>query len=324
MQNSKVEKATKFFDIIRIIGGILGGLVSLLFFIFFISIFLGGLSGTSLEPTIPSGNIALLKINGVITTEENGGALFGTELATSEKIVKLLKKIDERKDIKAVILEINSPGGSAVASEEIGNAVKNLNKTNVAVIREYGASGAYWIASATDKIYANRMSFTGSIGVIASHLEYSGLLQDYNVTYRRLVAGKYKDAGTPFKEMTAEEQKLFQKLLDKTHDYFIKEVADNRKLPENKIRELATGFVFLGEEAKELGLIDEIGGREEAIKYLEEQLNVTAELAEIKTKPTLLDALSASFEKGFYFMGVGIGQTLIKAPKYENKMEIWV
>lgn len=324
MQKSKVEKATKFFDIIRIIGGVLGGLVSLLFFIFFISIFIGGLSGTSLEPTIPSGNIALLKINGVITTEENGGALFGTELATSEKIVKLLKKIDERNDIKAVILEINSPGGSAVASEEIGNAVKNLNKTNVAVIREYGASGAYWIASATDKIYANRMSFTGSIGVIASHLEYSGLLQDYNVTYRRLVAGKYKDAGTPFKEMTSEEQKLFQKLLDKTHDYFIKEVADNRKLSEQKVRELATGFVFLGEEAKELGLIDEIGNRDDAIKYLEGQLNITAELAEIETKPTLFDALSASFEKGFYFMGVGIGQTLIKAPKYENKMEIWV
>ncbi len=324
MQKSKIEKTTKFFEIIKVIGGILGGLISLLFFVLFISVFIGGLSGSSLEPSIPSGNIALLKINGVITTEEDGGALFGTPLATSEKIVKLLKKIDERKDIKAVILEINSPGGSAVASEEIGNAVKALNKTNIAVIREYGASGAYWIASATDKIYANRMSFTGSIGVIASQLEYSGLLQDYNVTYRRLVAGKYKDAGSPFKEMTTEEQKLFQKLLDKTHNYFIKEVADNRKLPESKVRELATGFVFLGEEAKQLGLVDEIGGREEAIQYLETQLNITAEIAEIKTKPTLFDALSASFNKGFYFIGVGIGQTLIQAPKYENKMEIMI
>ena len=310
-----------FFKVLRIIGAVISGVISFLFFTFFLMIIINMFSGIgeSLELQIPQGNIVVVPLNGIITTG-NSGSLFGENVINSKKIIKLIDKINKKEEIKAVIFEIDSPGGSPVASEEIASAIKQLNKTKIAVIREMGASGGYWIASASDKIFASKMSITGSIGVIASRLEFSGLLQNYNITYRRLVAGKYKDAGSPFKEMTDEEQALFQNILDKLHEYFINTIAENRNLPVDKVKELATGFVFLGEEAKELGLIDEIGNRDDAIKFIENKLNITADVSEIKTKQTFFDALAEGINKNSFYIGQGIGSSLIKTST-TNKIE---
>ena len=108
-------------------------------------------------------------------------------------------------------MEINSPGGSAVASDEIATAVKNAKKPVISLIREVGASGGYWVASASDYIIANRMSITGSIGVISSYLEFSGLMEKYGVGYERLVAGENKDLLTPYKKLEADQKALVQK-----------------------------------------------------------------------------------------------------------------
>ncbi len=299
-----------FFKALKIIGAIIGGLISFLFFVFFIMIFGSMFSTIGGELQIPSGNVAIISLNGIITTTGDSGGLFSEDIINSKKIVKLLDKVNKNKDIKAVIFEIDSPGGSPVASEEIANAIKKLNKTTVAVIREVGASGGYWIASAANKVYASKMSVTGSIGVIASRLEFAGLLQNYNITYRRLVAGKYKDAGSPYKEMTEEEQMLYQDLLDKLHDYFIQTVAENRNLSIERVKELATGFIFLGEEAKQVGLIDEIGNREDAIKFIENKLNITAEIAEIKTRQGIFDSFADGMSKNFFYIGKGIGDSM--------------
>ena len=153
-----------------------------------------------------SGNVALIPIEGVIVGTDDGEFLFES-VTSSLDTVELIEKADRNPNIKAIILEINSPGGSAVASEEIANAIKKTNKTTVAWIREIGTSGAYWVSSASDHIVANRVSITGSIGVIASYLEFPGLLDRYNITYQRLVSGKYKDIGSPYKEMTTEEDR---------------------------------------------------------------------------------------------------------------------
>src|SRR3989338_2223036 len=139
-----------------------------------------------------SGNVALIPIDGIILGSDDSEFLFES-ITSSLDAVELIEKADKNPNIKAIILEINSPGGSAVASEEIAKAVQKTNKTTVAWIREVGASGAYWVASSSDYVIANRVSITGSIGVIASYLEFPGFLEKYNVTYRRLVSGKYKD-----------------------------------------------------------------------------------------------------------------------------------
>jgi protease-4 len=269
--------------------------------------------------TLKEGNIALIPIKGVITSEKFG--LFGEEVADSPTIVRFIEEADKNPKIKGMIFEINSPGGSPVASEEIANAIKNTNKTTVAWIREVGASGGYWVAASCDKIVASRMSMTGSIGVLASYLEFSGLLRDYNVTYQRLVAGKYKDIGSPLKEMNIDEERLLQNYINKLHGYFISFVAENRNLPEEKVREIATGMIYLGEEAKELGLVDVLGGKEEAKSVIESELNITAELVEYREETSLLDLLGSVFSEQSFFVGKGIGSSLLES-KRSSRLEI--
>ncbi|MBI2542503.1 signal peptide peptidase SppA [Candidatus Woesearchaeota archaeon] len=256
------------------------------------------------------GNVALIPIGGVIVGTDDSGFLFESVTASPDAI-ELIEKADKNPGIKAIVLEINSPGGSAVASEEIANAVRKTNKTTVAWIREVGASGAYWIASASDHIVANKVSITGSIGVIASYLEFPGLLEDYNVTYRRLVSGKYKDMGSPFKEMTDEEKAIFQQNLDLIRDYFVSEVAKNRNLSKKDVDKVANGLFYLGIQAKELGLVDEVGGKDEVIAYVEKKEGIKAEIVEYKKEKGLLEILGEIFSRQSFFVGRGIGSSLL-------------
>ncbi|MBS3096784.1 signal peptide peptidase SppA [Candidatus Woesearchaeota archaeon] len=258
-----------------------------------------------------SGNVALIPIEGVITGSEDSEFIFESVTASPDTI-ELIEKADKNPSIKAIILEINSPGGSAVASEEIANAVKKTNKTTVAWIREIGTSGAYWIASASDHIVANRVSVTGSIGVIASYLEFPGLLERYNITYQRLVAGKYKDIGSPYKEMTQEERELFQQSLDEIRDYFVGEVAKNRNMGKKEVDKMANGLFYLGSQAKELGLVDEIGGKDEVIGYIEKKEGIKAEIVEYKKEKSLFEVLSRIISRQSFFVGKGIGNSLFE------------
>ena len=257
-----------------------------------------------------SGNVALIPIHGVILGSEDSESFF--ESATSSlDAVELIEKAGKNSNIKAIILEINSPGGSAVASEEIANAVRKTNKTTVAWIREVGASGAYWVASSSDYVVASPASITGSIGVIGSYLEFEGLLERYNVTYRRLVSGKYKDIGSPYKEMTSEENEIFQQALDEIRDYFASEVAKNRKLNKKEVDKIATGLFYLGAQAKELGLVDELGSKDEVIDYIEKKEGIKADIVEYKKDKTLFDVLSKVLSKQSFFVGKGIGSALL-------------
>ncbi len=277
--------------------------ISTLLFLFFAMIFFSVI-GTFIPTELATGNVAVIPIEGMIQTEDGSSFMPGTK---SETIVNLIDDALKNDKIKAILLEINSPGGTPVATDEIATAVKEANKTTVAVIRESGASGAFWIATAADKIFANRMSVTGSIGVQASRLEFTGLIADYNVTYRKLTAGRLKDAGSIYRNMTPEEQQLFQNILDKLHNEFIKTVAENRHLSEEHVRNLATGFVYLGSEAKELGLVDELGGKKEALKYIEKTLNITAEPVEYSEHKTFFQELTGLTSENFYQIGRGLG-----------------
>ena len=287
-------------------------LIALMLLAFFVVGALSLFTGVDVESL--GGNVALISIDGVIVGSDDSGALFES-VASSQKTIEFIEKANDNPNIKAIILEINSPGGSAVASEEIANAVKKTNKTTVAWIREVGASGAYWVASASDHIVADRVSITGSIGVIASYLEFDGLLERYNVTYRRLVAGKYKDMGTPFRQMTDEEKAIFQQSLDSIRDYFVSEVAKNRHTSKKDVDKAANGLFYLGAQAKELGLVDELGGKDEAIAYIEQKEGIKADVVEYKKKETLLSLLSSVMGKQSFFVGKGIGSALFERTK---------
>lgn len=254
------------------------------------------------------GNVAIISIDGVILPDEDSEFLFES-VTSSKDTVELIEEADENPDIKAIILEINSPGGSAVASDEIATAVKKTNKTTVAWIRDIGTSGAYWVASASDHVIANRLSITGSIGVIASYLEFPGLLERYNVTYQRLVSGKFKDIGTPFKELTPEEKLVFQQTLDTMRDYFVAEVAKNRNLNKKDVDKVANGLFYLGAQAKEFGLVDELGSKDEVISYIEKKEGIKAEIVEYKKEKSIFDILSEVFSRQSFAVGKGIGSS---------------
>ena len=257
------------------------------------------------------GNVALIKIQGVITSD--GAGSFGEDTISSTKIVEFIQDAEENSQIKAIVLEINSPGGSPVASDEIGTAVKKAKKPVVTVIREVGASGGYWIASASDYIIANKMSITGSIGVYSSFLEFSGAMEKYGVGYERVVGGENKDIGSPYLKLSEEKKKVLQEKIDKVHTYFIQEIAANRNISESKVREIATGEFFLGSEALELGLVDELGDKETAENYLKDKYDIEdVDYVVYESEKGLLEMLSGVISQGFFNVGEGIGAGLLK------------
>ena len=289
-------------------------IITLLILTFFAYIFAGITSLFSYSDETAWGNVALIKIHGIITTQEDEFTL--DDQAASDEIIKLIKKAEENPDVKAILFEINSPGGSAVASKEIADEIarvsSNVNKTTIAVIREMGTSGAYWIASSADLIIASPLSVTGSIGVISSYLEFNKLFDKYGINYRRLVAGKYKDIGSPFRNLTDEEQKILQKQLDSVHEYFIKEIAKNRNMGVEDVRKLADGLFYLGEEAQKLGLVDVLGDKETAKDILKDTLNLPdIQLVEYKKPQGFIDALFNSFSRQSFNVGEGIGKNLV-------------
>ncbi len=301
---------------------VLAGIFAFIFigFVFIVvSLFaflIAGSFGSQDVSTSGIGNVALIPIKGELVTE-SASFLPGTE-TSSHDLVKLIEKADKDDFIEGIIFEINSPGGSAIASDEVAEAIKAVKKPNVAWIREEGASGAYWIATSTDYIVANRMSIVGSIGVTASYLRLGGLLNKYNITYERMVSGRLKDEGSPFRDATPEEKEKLQAILDKIHSEFIEQVADGRNMSRQSVERIATGEVFLGMDAKEIGLVDELGGKAEAIKYLEEKLERKASIVEYKKKRSILDSFSETMSGQFFYLGKGIGSSF-SAKAFEVK-----
>lgn len=285
--------------------------IGILIILFLVSFIIAKLT-PSLK-NIQEDEIAIIPIKGVISNTDSE-MLFSSSETSPDKIIDIIKNTEKNKNIKAVIFEINSPGGTVLASKEIADAIKKLDKPKVALIRDIGTSGAYWVASSADKIVADELSITGSIGVISSYLEFSDLLNKYGITYERLVVGKYKDTGSPFKNLTQEERLLIQNKLNKIDEVFLNQIRLNRNLKDTK--KIETGEFFLGIEAKEIGLIDYIGGRDTAIEIAKNLSNVKeARLIEFKEKKSIFDVLNKLNANAFYYLGQGIGSELY----FENK-----
>jgi signal peptide peptidase SppA len=201
------------------------------------------------------------------TDPETGEAL---DEASSEDIVYLIEKADEEPDVKAILLEIDSYGGSPVAAEEVANALKKAEKPTVVQIRDAGDSAAYWAATGADTIFASELSDVGVIGVTMSYIDESKFNEKEGYTYNSLSTGRYKDMYDPEKPLTAEERALAMRDLEIIHDAFVRVVAENRKMDINKVRALADGSAMLGTMALQNGLIDKIGGFNEVENYLKE------------------------------------------------------
>jgi protease-4 len=257
------------------------------------------------------GNVALVKVEGEIVTGGSDGFL-GASGASSSDIVKLLKEADENPGVSAILLEINSPGGSPVGSYEIAQAVRKLNKTCVAYIREVGASGGYWVASASDYVVANPLAITGSIGVYSSYLEFSGLMSKYGVSYQRVVSGDFKDLGSPFRNLSESDKEVLLSKISIIHEFFVSKVAEFRGLNKSDVDKLATGLFYIGSEAKDLGLVDAVGDEDFVKEYIRDKLELeSVELVEYETKRSFFDSFSGVVARNFFFLGKGFGSAFV-------------
>jgi protease IV len=202
-------------------------------------------------------------------------------------VVEQLKKFAEDDSIKAIILHVNSPGGGVAASEEIYREVKRLRdekkKYIVASIETVGASGAYYVSAATNKIYADNGSIVGSIGVIAEWVNYGELLRWAKLKQEVLKVGEFKDTGNPSRDMTPAERAYMQSLIDNMYGQFVQAVADGRHAKVQDIKPIADGRVWTGEQALSMHLIDQIGDFQAAVYE-------TAKAVNIKGEPTLVRA----------------------------------
>jgi protease-4 len=213
--------------------------------------------------------IAIIEVQGVILDPQ--------------PIVEKLIKLRKNEKVKAIVLRIDSPGGGVGPAQEIFAEVKKARKEKKVLVSmgSVAASGGYYIACGADKILANPGSITGSIGVIVESLNVEELLRKLGLRSMVVKSGKHKDLGSPLRPMTTEERKLLQGVIDSVHEQFIRAVAEGRNLPLEKVRELADGRIFSGEQAQELGLVDELGN-------LEDTLAMAATLAGIRGEPEII------------------------------------
>lgn len=224
--------------------------------------------------------IAIIRVNGVITQYDTRDGMFWYTENPVSAVQNRLNIIRDDRNIRGVLLAIESPGGGVTASDILYSTIKEFRTQTgipvVSFIRQMAASGGYYIASASDSIVAYPTALTGSIGVIMYTFNFKGLMDKYGVEYIAIKTGEHKDALSPFKEVDSEEIAWNQKIVDQLLDRFIDSVTEGRKgMTRDQVKGLADGRLYLADEAMKAGLIDSIGGIEDAVRILSDMAGIT-------------------------------------------------
>ncbi len=219
------------------------------------------------DPGWYSAKVALVEVEGLIANQRMGW--FGGGENPVSLLLEKLDKARRDKAVKAVVLRINSPGGTVQASEAMHHMLAEFRRKSgkpvVACITSAGASGAYYLACAADRIRCQPGGVTGSIGVIIQTVSFAGTMKLLGISADAITSGALKDMGSPLKDLTAEERKVFQQIVDEFYGQFVEVVAKGRKLQEAKVRQLADGRIYTGRQALKLGLVDELGYLPDAV-----------------------------------------------------------
>jgi protease-4 len=274
------------------------GVIAVLMIFFFFVLFLTGRNIRKTARLAFGEKIAVVEIKGVITQ--------------SSGIIEEIQQYGEDEGVKAIILRIDSPGGGVGPSQEIHREILKV-KSKKKVVTSMGsvaASGGYYVACASDLIVANPGTITGSIGVLMEFTNIEELFKKIGIKGVVLKSGEHKDIGSPFREMTPEEKKIIQGVIDNVHQQFIQAVAQGRRLELAKVVEIADGRILTGEQAKQLGLVDQIGNLQDAIDTVAKMVGIEGKptvlypkkrfsLWELLVKETASTILETLYEKGF-------------------------
>ena len=288
---------------------VFGGLFIMIILILGISALIGS-SDSSINMSPNGDTVAIIPLHGEIAYGSSG--ITGGSVITPEMVQDAISKAESDSSVSSILLDVNSPGGSPVASEEIMGIIKDSKKPVVVWISDVGASGAYLAASSADEIVASPSSMVGSIGVIMELTDLSKYYQMNGINKYSIKAGQYKDMGADYRNLTTDEKNMLQGMVDQDYDHFITIVSDNRHLDKNYTKSIAEGKIYTGTQAKDLKLVNDTGGKTHA-------LDIAAKLGGIKgsyntvtisTTSGLLDLLNSLSSKIAYSIGLGIGNNL--------------
>jgi len=241
------------------------GLVVLVAPVMFLAAMFAAIMGGRLPET--GKGVAVIRVEGVITAGRAGG-LLGAGMVGAESIANQIERALEDTRVKALLVRINSPGGSAAGAEEIHRQLMKAReqKPVVASMGDVAASGGYYIASAVEEIFCNASTVTASIGVIDPHLDLSALMKKIGVNYDPLTSGEFKDMGSFARPYSLREKELMKGMIEDVYEQFVEAVAEGRRMPKEKVRKIADGRILTGRQALQAGLVDKIGGFQQALE----------------------------------------------------------
>lgn len=258
----------------------------------------------------PDYNVAEVAVEGPITRDGGGSAVPPSSGGSgADDIVDQIERADADRNTEALLVKLNTPGGAVVPSQDIRLAAERFDGPTVAYTTDTCASGGYLIAAGCDELWAREGSVVGSVGVVGSRVNVADLADRLGVSYEQFTAGRFKDAGVPLKELEEEEREYLQTLVDDYYDQFVAGVVEGRDLAEETVRE-TEARVYLGSEAADLGLVDELGTREEVEATVSERIGADPVIKEFEPQRGLADRFRTGARRVAYAFGAGLAGTL--------------
>ena len=251
-------------------------------------------------------NVGKVTVSGPITRKTGRPSpLSGPGGTTADDVVEQIEAADEDEDVEALVVELNTPGGEVLPSDDIRRAAADFDGPTVAYATDTCASGGYWIASGCDELWARDASLVGSIGVVGSRPNAAGLADKLGISYEQFTAGDYKDAGVPLREIEEDEREYLQGIIDGYYDQFVETVSEGRDMDPAAIRE-TEARVYLGTDALEIGLVDELGTEDDVEDRLEALIDAEPEVREFTPDRGIAERLGIGAERVAFAAGSGV------------------
>lgn len=259
---------------------------------------------------LPGYNVAEVAVTGPITRDGGGpGVPQGPTSPGADEIVEQIEQADADRHVDALVLKLNTPGGEIVPSDDIREAAVEFDGPTIAYTNDMCASGGMWIASGCDELWARDGSIVGSIGVRIVQLRINELLEKHGIAYEGIHSGEYKELLTPFTPLEADERDYLQALSDAWYDNFVERVARGTEMDEADVRD-TEARIYLGEDAVEFGMVDELGDREAVEEALEERLETPVVVQEFEPSRGLVQRMRGGGERLAYAFGAGVASAL--------------
>ena len=270
-------------------------------------VYVGGNAAGNL---LPEYNVAEVEVAGAITRDGGSGPLPTSPTSPgADDVVEQIERADDDGNVDALLVKLNTPGGAILPSDDIRTAAQRFDGPTIAYTTDLCASGGYWIASGCDELWARDLSIVGSIGVIGAQVDATGLAEKLGVDFEYITAGEYKDAGQPFSETTDADREYLQDRVDEQYDAFVERAAEGRDLDPDVLRD-TEARVYTGEHAEQMGLVDELGDRDDVEETLETELLEEVHVREFQPQRSIGARINASARAVAYAAGAGLASIL--------------